>query len=164
MMLSSVQTVQRSKCGDHRSPGGFSLVEVTVAVGICAFVILALVGLMATGLTAGREASKDTATAAMADTVLNSLRTNSYATLRSGSFAPYWFTQEGVWLTNQTGQSADTIYKCDVTVTNAQSLLIPEALRPGNMSDLGLRVRLSFSRPLETNQPPIVFETVIPKF
>lgn len=162
MMLSSVQIVQRSKCDDHKSPGGFSLVEVTVAVGICAFVILALVGLMATGLTAGREASKDTATAAMADTVLNSLRTNTnYATLRSGSFGPYWFTQDGARMTNQT---ADTIYKCEVSLTNAPALLIPEALRPGNMSDLGLRIRLSFSRLLETNQPPTVFETVIPKF
>jgi uncharacterized protein (TIGR02598 family) len=161
-MLLSVQTVQRSKCvGLKPEAGGFSLVEVTVAVGICAFVILALVGLMATGLTSAREASRDTATAAMADTVLNNLRTNSYAALLAGPPGPYWFTQDGILLGSA---STDAIYRCDLSIAPANATLIPESLRPANLSDLGLRVRMSFIRPIETNQPPEVFETVISKY
>jgi uncharacterized protein (TIGR02598 family) len=162
MMLLSVQTVPRSKCG-ARSPGGggFSLVEVTVAVGICAFVILALVGLMATGLTSAREASRDTATAGMAEYVLHDLKTRAYGAIAAGPVDPYWFSQDGAWLQTP---SADAIYRCDVAVAPADPMLIPESLRPAEAGDLGLRLRLSFSRVLETNQPPEIFETTIARY
>lgn len=49
---------------------GFSLVEVVLALGICAFVLVALLGLFSTGLRAGRESEEQVQAANLASQIL----------------------------------------------------------------------------------------------
>lgn len=48
----------------------FSLIEVVLALGICAFVLVALIGLFSTGLKAGRESEDQIQAANMASQIL----------------------------------------------------------------------------------------------
>lgn len=48
----------------------FSLVEVVLALGICAFVLVALLGLFSTGLRAGRESEEQVQAANLASQIL----------------------------------------------------------------------------------------------
>lgn len=53
---------------------GFSLVEVVMALGICGFCIVAIMGLLPTGIMANRDAVEQTAAAGMAAAVLADMR------------------------------------------------------------------------------------------
>lgn len=54
----------------HRSRA-FSLVEVVLALGICAFVLVALIGLFSTGLRTGRESEEQVQAANLASQILS---------------------------------------------------------------------------------------------
>ena len=54
--------------------GGFSMVELTLALGIIAFALIAIVGLLPVGLTASRSAADDTQTAMVMQDVFNRVR------------------------------------------------------------------------------------------
>lgn len=123
-----------------------------MAIGLCAIVLLALIGLMSTGLTSSRTASKDTLLPSMAEVVLGDVMGRS-----DSSLGPYFFTREGV----RTDAMEDAVYACEVTVSPVPDALLPEPLRLAGSSQLGLRVRLVFSRPLEPNEPPEIFNTAI---
>lgn len=64
-----------------QAPAGFSLVEVTLALGIIGFVLLALISLMSVGLQAGKEARDDMVSAQLAQTQLANLATNAFENL-----------------------------------------------------------------------------------
>ena len=68
----------------HRS--GFSLVEVSLAMGILAFVVLAILGLLGVGMTSGRSAQTDTALTAATRFAVSSLQTNNPASVAGTSF------------------------------------------------------------------------------
>jgi len=51
-------------------PRAFSLVEVVLALGICAFVLVALIGLFSTGLRTGRESEEQVQAANLASQIL----------------------------------------------------------------------------------------------
>ncbi len=53
-----------------KHPPGFSLVEVVLALGICAFVLVALIGLFSTGLRTGRESEEQVQAANLASQIL----------------------------------------------------------------------------------------------
>lgn len=50
---------------------GFSLVEVTLAIGIVSFSLISLLGLFAVGLESGRQSESDTVLAEVADRLFN---------------------------------------------------------------------------------------------
>lgn len=54
-----------------KSTSGFSLVEVTLALGICAFCLISLVALLPSGITATQNASKETTAANIASAILS---------------------------------------------------------------------------------------------
>lgn len=77
----------------------FSLVEVTLAIGVIAFGVIAIVGLMPVGIQASKDAADDTRTSVIAQDAWNRTRallTGSFPAL-SGSYpsetqmGPKWF-------------------------------------------------------------------------
>ena len=59
---------------DVPGPGGFSLVEVTIAIGVFAFVVVAVLGLFPTALKMRRDASSETRAVMVAQELFSALR------------------------------------------------------------------------------------------
>lgn len=143
-----------SLCG-HR--GAFSLVEVTFAVGIAAFVLVALLGLMMVGIDASRRASEDTTVAALAGTIIAELRSGDYGTNVSSPPARYFdYRGKSMATTN------DAYFRCQIETFPLQT----NSFLPGVPSDVskGVRVRLSFYWPPSKSQPEEIFETTIARY
>ncbi|HJT81799.1 MAG TPA: prepilin-type N-terminal cleavage/methylation domain-containing protein, partial [Chthoniobacterales bacterium] len=74
--------------GNRKS--GFSLAEIVVAIGIIAFALVAVIGVIPVGLTSGRTAAKDTRANHLAEQIFSTLaaqpfKNASLATLGSSS-------------------------------------------------------------------------------
>ena len=67
-------------------PGGFSLVEVTLALGIAAFCLITLLGLLPLGMQTNQSAVSQTAAASILSSVVADLR----ATARSNPTSPQY--------------------------------------------------------------------------
>ena len=65
----------------------FSLVEVTLALGICAFVLVALLGLFSTGLRASRESEEQTQAANLASQLLTTRAASPSSDTNLANFA-----------------------------------------------------------------------------
>jgi uncharacterized protein (TIGR02598 family) len=92
--------------------GGFSLVEVVIALGIVTFAIVALIGLFGVGLQASKQASEDTETSAMACQILNQYRNG---TVGSGTNTSFLFDSQGVLTT----VTSNAFYVCTFSTTVA---------------------------------------------
>lgn len=57
-MISPVETLFRSVASMTRRAHGFSLVEVVVALGVCSFVMVALLGVLMTGLQSEKDSAE----------------------------------------------------------------------------------------------------------
>ena len=87
---------------DPRSGAGFSLVEVTLALGVAAFCLLALFGLMPVGVQTNRSATSQTAATNIMAAVVSDLRatpttssTSSQFCIRFGTATTLYFDSEG---------------------------------------------------------------------
>lgn len=75
-----------------RKPG-FSLVEVTMAIGIVSFALVSILGLMPVGLNLFRDTVKDTSSKRIADRLIAEIRDTSWENLKNyaeGSGATGW--------------------------------------------------------------------------
>ncbi len=61
-----------------RQRKAFALVEIVIALGIAAFAITAILGLLSVGILSSKDSTEDTVIANMAGTVLNDMRTRSF--------------------------------------------------------------------------------------
>ena len=100
-----------------RRRAAFSLVEVTIALGIASMAIVSVMGMMPIGLNTMREAMDQTTEAQ----ILRQISTGAslYPFDRLGDYAaagPYLFTQDG---TMQSSRNAQTRYSLTVIMTNA---------------------------------------------
>ena len=84
----------------------FSLIEVTLAIGLTAFVLVALFGLMTVGINSSKASHEDTVIAFAARYVLSDLTQKTYPP----SGTNYFFDYQG-----KAGQ-ADAYYRCDVVI------------------------------------------------
>ena len=84
-------------------PSGFTLVEVTLALGIAAFCLLAIFGLLPTGINCNRASVEQTAAASLARAIVADLRTTPIAAAASQQYAipfpstsaPFYFSEDG---------------------------------------------------------------------
>ena len=156
----------------------FSLIEVTVAIGIVAFAVVSIVGLVSLSQQASRNASDETNLALMTQTVITLLRTsgvsgsqsayvNVTTALPAGSASTltYYFDANGAPVHDTTGNlvssannnlaSAATtpIYVCTVMnktpVTTAQTNFVDIPQAPANFSFAYFR--LDFAWPYSAN-------------
>lgn len=84
-------SVKQQHCAGRKA-AGFSLIEVTIAIGIAAYTLLALLGLYAVGLNASRDSAIEIRLAEIAQ--------DATARIRAGdtSGPPWHYSQEGARL------------------------------------------------------------------
>ena len=89
--------IQRGKCGKGKTVGdssslsagsGFSLIEVMIALGVVVFALVALCGLLSTGLQVARKAKTEFFAAQIASSLLAERRAAPLATLPAGHPLP----------------------------------------------------------------------------
>lgn len=98
-----------------RPSAGFSLIEVTIALGLSSFVLVALLGLASAGLNASKRSAEDTALVQIAEHAFSV----GLTPLAAGASASHSFTREGMATTN----SSDAYYSA---VLSAESPAAPE--------------------------------------
>jgi uncharacterized protein (TIGR02598 family) len=104
-------------------PSGFTLVEVTLALGVASFCLLAVFGLMPVGISSNRASVEQTAAASLARAIVADLRTTPIAAASSPQYAipfpsasaPLYFAEDG---TKQTGH-ASARYLATITINTA---------------------------------------------
>lgn len=110
--------------------GGFSLVEVILAIGVIAFSMVGVLSLMTLSANSSRESSQDTAFALMTQTTLSKLRYRGFAAISSPALPAkgtlddatpdFYYDSTGRMAlkadgTEDTVAHADSIYGCTVT-------------------------------------------------
>ncbi|MEZ0388274.1 MAG: hypothetical protein ACAI34_14470 [Verrucomicrobium sp.] len=161
-----------SKATLRNLSGAFSLVEVTLALGVVSVALLSIVGLLGSAMDTSRVAGKDTALAAMGSQVLGELRSVPFDALgqadprtaaQNAAQLPeiiagadlaesrYFFTNEGVPLASS---GADAQYECvvrkflDADSASASSDLTHQTINR-------LRVILHFTWPVSSSADPL---------
>ena len=73
-----------------RSQRAFSLVEVTLALGVAGFCLIAIFGLLPVGLTSNQTSIEQTAAASLASTLVADLRATAKTTPPTAKSSPYF--------------------------------------------------------------------------
>jgi len=121
---------QKPRFKYERFSSAFSLVEVTLAIGIVSFAFLAVLSLMPAGLTRLRQAKDATANAQIMQQINDSIRMADYSTLSnsfgtSGGSRYFIYDSECDLLTNST--NAATVLTKDARYI-AKATVIPTSL------------------------------------
>ena len=113
----------------HGEPG-FSLIEVTLALGIVSIGLIAILGLLPHGIESGRRAADNTIAATIAQDVFGTLRSSAFDSTPFGSTtlnlnnsgsATEYYTQAGY---DSTAGSADRYFKVTVNCAPQGSLAL----------------------------------------
>ncbi len=122
---------------------GFSLVEVVLAIGVIAFGIVALIGILAFSTGLSRSSDQDTIIAAMSRQVTSELRNTAFASLPpTGTF--WYFDGEG----RRLAVKAKAIYQCQINLT------ADDAYKSANNTPNLYQVRLVFTSALAATPAP----------
>lgn len=132
-----------------KSPRGFTLIEVVMALAIFSFAIIALFGLMSAGLRNSRESGTDLALGLMSQTAIASLNAEGFTSASQNpsysdtTSTDFFFDSDGKLIVDASGQPVITqpatgLYACTVLRS-----------APSNLNtDNTLLLRLEFSWPL----------------
>jgi uncharacterized protein (TIGR02598 family) len=140
---------------------GFSLVEITLALGIVSFALLSVIGLLAVSLNGSRASASDTVIASSAAGLLNELRSKSLEISGIPSQQrtvnlKYQFDIDGTKLGAplQSGSIGSTlnqaIYRCDLTAVmdaNTATVSVPDSTGAATTTSNLWRVTLRFTWP-----------------
>lgn len=97
----------------------FSLIEVTIAIGIVAFSLVAMLGLIGVGLQSSRQSADDTAVAQIIIQVLS--ENTGQNTVPVGKSRSIAFTVDG---TLCAPESTEIFYRCELTAYKVDPLTI----------------------------------------
>ena len=89
--------------GDARGEGGFSLIEVTIAMGVMAFAAIAILGIIPNGLAAASRSSQTTIAARLASEVQSEIQQVGLASFATDATNMTYFDGDGKFLPNNTG-------------------------------------------------------------
>ena len=81
-----------------RSCGGFSLIEIVIAIGVAGFAILPIIGILSVGVSQSGETARNTVTTQILNQVNAEVRQRAFTNLANA--APLYFDDEGVPTTN----------------------------------------------------------------
>ena len=84
--------IQPYSAGSRR---GFSLIEVTVALGILSFAMVGIIGLMPVGLGTMRDAIDESTTSLIARRLIGEYQQNAISEITNRAFPVRWFDVEG---------------------------------------------------------------------
>jgi uncharacterized protein (TIGR02598 family) len=111
----------------------FSLIEVTIAIGIVGFALLAVMGAISTGSNIQRQAINATIQAQIMQNVMGALRQSDWTLLTGWNGTNLYFDSRGV-ATNQ----AAAVYMATPTVSASVSL--PGATANTNMARVSVQI------------------------
>lgn len=103
-----------------KTRGGFSLVEVVMALGVISFAMVGMLGLLSVGFTAAKKSTRATNLSAISSQALYAIRsdTNTYTSTKLGTMATtpqtFYYDYSGQ---PTTASSTARYYKCDVKAT-----------------------------------------------
>lgn len=104
-----------------RNAHGFSLVEIVVAVAIVATVMVALMGMIPTGLNTVKQASHTMSEIRIAQQIIGEVQMTEWNELRDWEVeGPYYYDREGNKLENS--EDPRKLYTCVVELTNPPTL------------------------------------------
>jgi len=122
----------------------FSLVEVTLALGILAFGLVSVIGLMPVGLNTFRQSINISVGSQISQRVMNEKRQTDFTTLISSTSAEYrYFSDEGDEIAE--ANKADAIFVARIAVTNSVAVPSSGSSRFMNYSLAKVEVRLAHS-------------------
>jgi uncharacterized protein (TIGR02598 family) len=104
MITSTRNTSARANCR------GFTLIEVSLAVAVCAIGLIAILSLFPHALQSARDAGDNTLVATMVEKLFNGLRTNAYSTVAALPNSTLYFDQAGF----PTNSVAGAYYQVDL--------------------------------------------------
>ncbi len=93
--------------GDAQGESGFSLIEVTIAMGVMAFAAIAILGIIPTGLAAATRSSQTTIAARLASEVQSEIQQVGLASFATDATNTTHFDGDGKILPNNTGAVYD---------------------------------------------------------
>ncbi len=148
-------------------PGGFSLIEVTLAMGIAAFCLLAIFGLLPAGLDSNRESHRHAAAANLATSVTADLQamlptagsastpsSPLYNISASGTTTLY-LNEDGSINSNATGGDGGPLYRATIDITS------PSALTPREASSASINITWAAGTNPSQQSPAGSYETVV---
>ncbi len=103
VMNVSVSTHSKGSSRGLFSNGGFSLVEVALAVAIAALAIITLLGLLPQGLEMSRKTSQLTTNSNILDQVIRNYENMQFSSLPSGKTLKY-YTDQGLEVTSSSNE------------------------------------------------------------
>jgi uncharacterized protein (TIGR02598 family) len=111
----------------QRFPAGFSLVEVTLALGIAAFCLIAIFGLMPVGVQSSRNAASQTAASNIIAAVVADLRATPKNANTSSQFNIAFTANPPAMYFDETGQfatllGANSRYQLNITWNGSAAL------------------------------------------
>lgn len=107
----------------RKPESGFSLIEVTLALGIISFALVSLLGLLPAGLSSFRDSMRTTVSAQVSQRLIAEMRQAEFAGLSIGVQPERYFSVEGIEVLE--AQKADS-------VTSARVTVLANALLPGS--------------------------------
>ena len=123
----------------------FSLVEVTLAIGIIAFALIAILGLIPVGLKSGGEAIDATRTSLAAKDAQNRVKSSVTSATFAGTAdiaLPAWFyDREGVFVDTAVNGFGNVVYRADATIKGSWGANAPPNVDANVMRPVTLQLR-----------------------
>lgn len=136
--------VPRSRQPLDQKKSGFSLVEVVLALGICSFSMMAIVGMIPVGLSTFNDAMNTTVQSQIVQRLAGDVLLTDYSSLTGSAGAPHYYNEQGL-PTSQA--SSDVVY---VAVIEQQRLALPAVLSGAETlaltDDPGVTIVIKISR------------------
>lgn len=135
---------------------GFSLVEVTLCLGVVAFALVALMGILPVGLMSAREAITQTAQTQILKRISSELELLPFTDLSAYIAQSRTYDYDGKETTN----SSDAVYEVKLSAAAAN---YPGSSNVAGLSDHLRDVRVTIQRPaLGTNAASVLFQAALP--
>lgn len=97
----------------------FSLIEVTLSIGIIAFALIAIFGLIPVGLTSGREAIDATRSSLIGQDARDRVKSSLTSAVFAGgdvALGPWFYDRDGVFVNVASTGYGAVVYRADATI------------------------------------------------
>lgn len=135
------KVVMSSSCAmgipSHRA---FSLVEITMALGIATFAILAIAGLLVVGLNQSRDAAQDTNVRSITKTLTTALRASDDVT----TVGPTMYFDSDA---NQVTQPGEAFYECTISLVPTPSGSVFDDIDSSHLSCVQMEIQWPYGAP-----------------
>ena len=128
----------RSSRGRHSSKSAFSLIEVTLAIGIVAYAFIGVFGLVPVGLTTFRQAMDASIGSQITQRVINEAQQTDFDVLTSGStgHSVRYFDDQG----NELSSPANVTYQVNTRIVPATSAPGVTNIQNGHLATVTVQI------------------------